>query len=262
MKSNKIKIINDPVHGIIRFKHEILYDLIDHPYIQRLRRIKQMGFSSLVYPGANHSRFEHVLGALFLMTKALDIIKDKGVQISEEEYVATCIAILCHDLGHGPFSHALEYQLLPMSHEDISLYLMKDLEREFGDPFGLAIDIFTSKYPRKFLCQLVSSQLDIDRLDYLTRDSFYSGVVEGKVGYDRLIMMMNVVDDRLVIEEKGISSIEKFLLSRHMMYTQVYLHKASLAAEQMLQLLIKRSIKLIVDKKNIVCSENFKRLRI
>ncbi len=249
---NKIKIFNDPIHGIIRFKHELLYDIIDHPIFQRLRRIKQMGLSSLVYPGANHTRFEHALGALHLMTRALDVLVDKGVKISEEEYLGCCIAILCHDLGHGPYSHALEYELLPISHEEITLIFMKELAGEFGSPVEVAITIFTNKHNRKFLNQLVSSQLDMDRLDYLTRDSFFSGVVEGKVGYDRIIMMLNVVNDELVVEEKGISSVEKFLLSRKMMYSQVYLHRASLSAELMMKMFMKRWVKLIHEHKEKV----------
>lgn len=253
---NKIKIFNDPIHGIIRFDHEILYDIIDHPIFQRLRRIKQMGLSSLVYPGANHTRFEHALGALHLMTRALKMLREKKVEISEEEYLACCIAILCHDLGHGPFSHALEYEIIPDSHESVSLILLKELAKEFGAAIELAIRIFTNDYHKKFLCQLVSSQLDIDRLDYLSRDSFFSGVVEGKVGYDRLIMMLNVDNGDLVIEEKGIASVEKFLLSRHMMYSQVYLHKTALAAEQMLKLFMRRCVKCFEEEININWNQN------
>ncbi len=253
---NKIKIFNDPIHGIIRFDHEVLYDIIDHPIFQRLRRIKQMGLSSLVYPGANHTRFEHALGALHLMTRALKTLREKKVEITNEEYLASCVAILCHDIGHGPFSHALEYEILPISHEKVSLILMKSLEKEFGEPITQAIEIFTNTYSKRFLCQLVSSQLDIDRLDYLTRDSFFSGVVEGKVGYDRLIMMLNVDKGELVIEEKGIASVERFLLSRHMMYSQVYLHKTAVAAEQMLKMFLRRCVKCYKDGINIIWNEN------
>lgn len=253
---NKFKIINDPVHGMIRFRFELLYDIIDHEYFQRLRRIKQMGFSNLVYPGANHTRFEHAIGATYLMTKALDILKAKGVEITEKEYLASCIAILCHDIGHGPFSHALEYDLLPVSHEELSILLLQQLETEFGSPIDLALEIFQNTYEKKFLCQLVSSQLDVDRLDYLTRDSFYTGVIEGRVGYDRILMMLDVKDYFLVVEEKGMSSIQKFLLSRHMMYSQVYMHKTALSAEQMLKMFIKRAKKCLAQGIKVELGDN------
>lgn len=240
MLRNKRKIFNDPVYGLISFKFEILYDLINHAIFQRLRRISQMGLASLVYPGAIHTRFHHALGALHLMTRALDTLKNKGIEISEEESEAVCIAILLHDIGHGPFSHTLEHQILPYHHERISLAIMRMLNDEFDGKLNLAISIFTNKYKKSFLHELVSSQLDMDRLDYLNRDSFYSGVAEGVIGYDRIIQMLNVIDDKLVVEEKGIYSIEKFLMARRIMYWQVYLHKTALCAEQMLGAFIHR----------------------
>jgi HD superfamily phosphohydrolase len=235
----KKKIINDPVYGFISFPYEILYDIIDHPYFQRLRRISQMGLSHYVYPGAIHTRFHHAMGALHLMTRAIYTLKDKGIEISDEEAQAACIAILMHDIGHGPFSHALEGLILPYDHESISLAYMELFNREMDGNLDLAISIFKNNYHKKFLNQLISGQLDVDRLDYLNRDSFFTGVAEGVIGYDRIIKMLNVVDDQLVVEEKGIYSIEKFLMSRRLMYLQVYLHKTSLVAEQMLILFIK-----------------------
>ncbi len=231
---NKRKLINDPIYGFIKFPYDIIYDIIEHPYIQRLRRISQMGLSHLVYPGAVHSRFHHTLGALHLMTEAIDILRDKGIAITEEEAIATCISILLHDIGHGPFSHALEYELINISHEFISVQFMKELEKEYGKPVRLAIEIFENRYSKLFLHQLVSSQLDMDRLDYLSRDSFFTGVVEGKIGYKRIIKMLHVKDNELVVEEKGVHSIEKFLMARRIMYWQVYLHKTSVSAESML----------------------------
>ncbi len=230
----KKKIFNDPLYGLIGFDHEIIYKLIDHPYFQRLRRIKQMGLSDYIYPGAVHTRFQHSLGALYLMKKSIESLKWKGVKISDEEYKAVSIAILLHDIGHGPFSHALEGIFISIGHEEITLKIMEKLNVEFGGELGLAIDIFRDKYPRKFFKQLISGQLDVDRLDYLTRDSFYTGVAEGVIGYDRIIAMLNVVDDKLVVEEKAIYSIEKFLVARKIMYWQVYLHKTSLSAENMI----------------------------
>ena len=253
---NKIKIINDPIHGILRFEQEIVYDIIDHPYFQRLRRIKQMGLSNMVYPGANHTRFEHAIGAAHLMQKALKLLQHKGVEISEDEFTASIIAILCHDLGHGPFSHALEYTIVPVSHETLTLKLMEEFANEYGEILHLAIQIFKGSYEKKFLCELVGSQLDVDRLDYLTRDSFFSGVIEGRVGFERLIMMMNVVDNKLVIEEKGIPSVEKFLISRHLMYSQVYHHKTALALEQMLKMLVQECISVINKGEFLDCSPN------
>ncbi len=230
----KKKIFNDPLYGLIGFDHEIIYKLIDHPYFQRLRRIKQMGLSDFIYPGAVHTRFQHSLGALYLMKKSIESLKWKGVYISDAEYKAVSIAILLHDIGHGPFSHALEGIFISIGHEEITLKIMEKLNVEFGGELSLAIDIFTDRYPRKFFRQLISGQLDVDRLDYLTRDSFYTGVAEGVIGYDRIIAMLNIVDDRLVVEEKAIYSIEKFLVARKIMYWQVYLHKTSLSAENMI----------------------------
>ncbi len=232
---NKRKIINDPIYGLISFPFDHLYDLIDHPYFQRLRRIGQMGLSSYVYPGANHSRFSHALGALHLMNSAITSLRSKDIEISEEEHLAVCQAILLHDIGHGPFSHGLESLLFPLHHEKISLDLMQKLNTEFEGKLELAIKIFLGMYDRPFFHQLVSSQLDMDRMDYLTRDSYYTGVAEGVIGYKRLISMMNIVDNQLVIEEKAVFSIEKFLVARHFMYWQVYLHKTSISSETMLR---------------------------
>lgn len=237
---NKKKIFNDPVYGFVTFPHEILYDLIDHPYFQRLRRISQQGMSHLVYPGARHTRFHHALGALHLTCKAIEQLRSKGVDITDEEYEATCIAILLHDVGHGPYSHALEHTILPWAHERMSLAIMCQLNAEMNGRLDMAIAVFEGKYTKPFLHQLVSGQLDMDRLDYLTRDSFFTGVAEGKVSYDRIINMLNVRNDQLVVEEKGLFSVEKFLITRRFMYWQVYLHKTGLAAEQMLISFMKR----------------------
>ena len=230
----KKKIFNDPVYGIIGFPYEILYDIIDHPYFQRLRRISQMGLSHYIYPGALHTRFHHALGALHLMTRALSTLKDKGIEITEEESKGACIAILLHDIGHGPYSHALEGELVPFHHEDLSLAFMEYFNELYEGELDIAIKIFKNQYPKSFLYQLVSGQLDMDRMDYLNRDSFFTGVAEGVIGYDRIIKMLYVMDNQIVIEEKGIYSIEKFLMARRLMYWQVYLHKTSIATEQML----------------------------
>jgi HD superfamily phosphohydrolase len=239
---NKLKILNDPVYGFITLRFEILCDLIDHPWFQRLRRISQLGLSHLVYPGAIHNRFHHALGALYLMQHAIDEIRQKGQEITPEEAEAVCIAILLHDIGHGPFSHALEHSIVSdVHHEDISVFIMNRLNEEFDGRLDMAIEIFNDHYPKRFLHQLVSSQLDMDRLDYLRRDSFYSGVAEGHVGSERIIKMLNVADDQLVIEQKGIYSIEKFLVARRLMYWQVYLHKTVLSAEFMLVNILKRA---------------------
>lgn len=238
---NKKKIFNDPIYGLIRFPHKVLYDIIDHPYFQRLRRISQQALSHYVYPGAMHTRFQHALGATHLMCRALDILQSKGVIISKEEHEAVCVAILLHDIGHGPFSHALEHVLAEVHHEDISLQIIMKMGEELGKDFTRVLDIFTGQYPKNFLHQLVSGQIDVDRMDYLTRDSFFSGVAEGIIGYDRIIMMMDVKDNQLVIEEKGIYSIEKFLMARRLMYWQVYLHKTVIAAEIMLISILKRA---------------------
>ncbi|MBK9254960.1 MAG: HD domain-containing protein [Saprospiraceae bacterium] len=238
---NKKKIFNDPVYGLVSFEHEIIYKIIDHPYFQRLRRISQQALSHYVYPGALHTRFQHALGALHLMTKALDTLRSKGTDISDAEYEASCIAILLHDVGHGPFSHALEHTLIDIHHEEISVLLMTKIGVELNYDFTTALEIFKGKYHRNFLHQLVSGHIDVDRIDYLTRDSFFSGVAEGIIGYDRIIKMMDVVNDELVIEEKGIYSVEKFLMARRLMYWQVYLHKTVIAAEVMLISILNRA---------------------
>ena len=240
--SNKRKIINDPVHGFITIPHELIYDLIQHPYVQRLRRIKQLGMSHLVYPGANHTRFHHALGAMHLMTQAIMVLKKKGVEITDEEKLAVRIAILLHDIGHGPFSHTLEHSLLKeVKHEEMSLIFMRELNEQFDGQLELAIKIFTDQYHKRFLHELVSSQLDMDRLDYLQRDSFFTGVSEGVIGSERIITMLNVVDDRLVVEEKGIYSIENFISARRIMYWQVYMHKTVVSSEYMLIKILSRA---------------------
>lgn len=239
---SKLKILNDPIYGFIQIPNSLIFDIIEEPYFQRLRRIAQMGLSSLVYPGAIHTRFHHALGCIYLMQKAVRVLRFKQVEISEEEENALYIAILLHDIGHGPFSHALEHSIVNgISHEEISLKFMRKLNEKFEGKLSLAIQIFEGKYPRKFLCQLISSQLDIDRLDYLRRDSFYTGVTEGNISSDRLIVMMDVANDELVIEQKGIYSVEKFLIARRLMYWQVYLHKTGLVAENMLVNVLKRA---------------------
>ncbi|MEL6195146.1 MAG: HD domain-containing protein [Bacteroidota bacterium] len=235
------KIINDPVHGFIELPRGILLKLIDTPAFQRLRHIKQIGLSSLVYPGAMHSRFNHALGAMHLMRQALDVLRRKSVDISDEEYEAALIAILLHDIGHGPFSHALEFVIIPdLHHEDMSLALMHYLNKKFDGKLDMAIDIFTGNYKKPFLHQLVSSQLDMDRMDYLIRDSFFTGVAEGVVGIDRIIKTLNVHNNQLVCESKAIYSVEKFIIARRLMYWQVYLHKAAVAAEYMVVNILKR----------------------
>ncbi len=239
---NKKKIFNDPVYGFITVPSELLFDIIEHPYFQRLRRIKQLGLTDFVYPGALHTRFHHAIGAMHLMNNALQTLSSKNNEISEKECEASLIAILLHDVGHGPFSHALETSIFKnVSHEQLSVHIMHQLNELFHGRLSLAIKIFTNSYPRRFFHQLVSSQLDVDRLDYLNRDSFYTGVLEGKIGADRIIKMLNVADDRLVVEEKAIYSIENFLVSRRLMYWQVYLHKTVLSAEHMLIKLVQRA---------------------
>lgn len=253
---NKLKIFNDPIYGFISIPNELIYDLIQHPYFQRLRRISQMGLSYLVYPGANHTRFHHALGCMHLMQKAVETLRFKGVAISGDEECALLIAILLHDIGHGPFSHAMEKSIVEdVNHEAISLLFMNQLNEEFDGRLRLAIQVFKGDYHRKFMLQLISSQLDMDRMDYLKRDSFYTGVAEGNVNSERLIQMMNVVDDVLVIEEKGIYSVEKFLLSRRLMYWQAYLHKTSLVAELILMNVLKRAKELTLKGINLPCSE-------
>ncbi|MBE7652776.1 HD domain-containing protein [Tenacibaculum finnmarkense genomovar finnmarkense] len=241
-KPNKLKIINDPIYGFITIPNTLIFDIIEHPYFQRLRRVSQMGLSNMVYPGANHTRFHHAIGCMHLMQKAVHVLRNKEIAISDDEANALYVAILLHDIGHGAFSHALEHSIVSgVSHEEISLKFMKALNDEFGGKLSLAIQIFEGKYPRKFLYQLISSQLDIDRLDYLKRDSFYTGVTEGNISSDRLIAMMNVVKDQLVIEEKGIYSVEQFIIARRLMYWQVYLHKTCLVAENTLVNVLKRA---------------------
>ena len=253
---NKLKIFNDPIYGFITIPNALIYDLIQHSYFQRLRRISQMGLSYLVYPGANHTRFHHALGCMHLMQKAVDVLRFKGVAISEAEENALYIAILLHDIGHGPFSHAMEKSIVEdVHHEAISLVFMNQLNEEFNGQLSLAIQVFKGEYHRKFMLQLISSQLDMDRMDYLKRDSFYSGVAEGNVNSERLIQMMNVVDDVLVIEEKGIYSVEKFLMSRRLMYWQAYLHKTSLVAELILTKVLKRAKELTLKGVQLPCSE-------
>ena len=254
MKSQKI--LNDPVYGFITIPSELIFAIIDHPYFQRLRRIRQLGLTDFVYPGALHTRFHHALGAMHLMSITLDNLRIKGTDISEDEYEAALIAILLHDIGHGPFSHALEYSLLRgIPHEELSLLTIELLNEEFGGQLTLALRIFKNQYPKKFLHQLVSSQLDIDRLDYLQRDCFFTGVSEGTIGADRIIKMMAVKDDQLVIEEKGIYSIENFLSARRLMYWQVYLHKTTVSAEKMLINLIQRAKKLAQDGRTFFVTE-------
>ncbi len=236
------KIINDPVYGFITIDDELIYQVISHPYYQRLRRINQMAMAYLVYPGAVHTRLHHSLGAYHLMCNAIAELKSKGTEITAAEEQAAKIAILLHDVGHGPFSHALEHTLIEgMHHEKISLLIMEDLDKQFGGKLQLALDIFTGTHPKKFLHQLISGQLDVDRMDYLTRDSFFTGVSEGVIGYDRILKMLVVHNGELMVEEKAIYSIEKFLVSRRLMYWQVYLHKTVLCAEQMLKRIIKRA---------------------
>lgn len=236
------KIINDPVYGFITIDDEFIYHIISHPYYQRLRRIHQMAFAEMVYPGAVHSRLHHSLGAYHLMCNALHELKSKGISVSAEEEQASRIAVLLHDIGHGPYSHALENILIKnVSHEQLSLLIMEKMNKEFEGHMQMAIDIFTNKYSKKFLHQLVSGQLDVDRMDYLIRDSFFTGVTEGIIGYDRIIKMLTVHDGELMIEEKGVYSIEKFLVSRRFMYWQVYLHKTVLCAEKMLGKIIERA---------------------
>ena len=253
---NKLKIFNDPIYGFITIPNALIFDLIEHKYFQRLRRITQMGLSYLVYPGAHHTRFHHALGCMFLMQKAVGILRFKGVAISEEEENALLIAILLHDIGHGPFSHAMEHSIVNgITHEELSLFFMEKLNIEFNGSLTLAITIFKGEYHRKFMLQLISSQIDMDRADYLKRDSFYTGVAEGNINSERLITMLNVVDNELVIEEKGIYSVEKFLTARRLMYWQVYLHKTSLVAEQLLTRLLQRAKELTLRGEKLEASK-------
>ena len=238
---NKLKIVNDPVYGFINIPNAFILDLIEHPYFQRLCRISQMGLSYLVYPGARHTRFHHALGCMFLMQQAIQTLRYKQIEITPEEEEALYIAILLHDIGHGPFSHAMEHSIVEgISHEEISLAFMQALNEQFEGRLSLAIEIFQKKYKKQFMNQLISSQLDMDRLDYLKRDSFYSGVSEGNINSQRIIAMLTVKDDTLIVEEKGIYSIEEFLVARRLMYWQVYLHKTSIGAEFVLVKLLAR----------------------
>jgi uncharacterized protein len=250
------KIFNDPVYGFVTVPYGIIFNLIEHPYFQRLRRIKQVSLTHYVYPGALHTRFHHALGAFHLMTQAIDVLRAKGADISDEESLAVQIAILLHDIGHGPFSHTLETTLINVHHERLSELFMQKLNEEFDGALSLAIQIFEDTYPKKFLHQLVSSQLDMDRMDYLTRDSFFTGVYEGVIGYDRIIKMLAVHEGELVVEEKGIYSIEKFLIARRLMYWQVYLHKTVLAAEQMLIQILRRAKQIVKEGGALYCPPN------
>jgi HD superfamily phosphohydrolase len=256
---SKRKIINDPLYGFITLNPGLLSDLIEHPYFQRLRYIKQLGLTDLVYPGALHTRFQHALGAMHLMGRVLEDLRTKAVEISPEEGVAAQVAVLLHDVGHGPFSHALEQTLLPgMKHESLSYLFMKQLNHEYNGALDLALRIFQNTYPRKFFHQLINSQLDIDRLDYLKRDSFFTGVTEGSIGADRIITLLRVVDDQLVVDEKGIYSIESFLHARRLMYWQVYLHKTSVSAERLIVNIIKRAQYLFLSGESLSGSEPLK----
>ncbi|MEN8790460.1 MAG: HD domain-containing protein [Flavobacteriaceae bacterium] len=247
-ETNKLKIFNDPIYGFIRIPNALIFDLIGHPYFQRLRRISQMGLSYLVYPGAHHTRFHHALGSMHLMGQAIQVLRLKKVPISDAESDALLLAILMHDIGHGPFSHAMEHSIVHgISHEEISLHFMNALNKEFNGQLDLAIDIFKGTHKKRFLNQLISSQLDMDRLDYLKRDSFYTGVAEGNINAERLISMLNVSGNSLVVEEKGIYSVEKFLMARRFMYWQVYLHKTGIVAEQLLIKILKRAKELHQD---------------
>jgi HD superfamily phosphohydrolase len=249
--TNKRKIFNDPVYGFLSVPSDLIYDLIEHPFFQRLRRIKQLGMAEYVYPGALHTRFHHALGAMHLMGQALQVLQAKGHEISDVEWEAAQIAILLHDIGHGPFSHVLEYTILnEVNHEHISALLMEKLNHELGGQLNLAIEMFNGTYHREFFHQLISSQLDMDRMDYLNRDCFFTGVAEGTIGVDRIIKMLNVVDNQLVVEEKGLLSVENFLNARRLMYWQVYLHKTSICTEAMLIQIIRRARELIKNREN------------
>lgn len=255
----KHKTINDPIYGFITIPNKFIFELMEHRYLQRLRRISQMGLSYIVYPGAHHTRFHHALGAMFLMQKAVQVLQTKGVEISNKEETALYAAILLHDIGHGPFSHAMEHSIVEnIGHEQLSLLFMENLNVEFNNQLALAIKIFKNEYPRKFLHQLVSGQLDMDRLDYLKRDSFYTGVPEGTVNAQRLIAMLNVRDNQLVVEEKGIYSVENFLVARRLMYWQVYLHKTGIVAEQLLVRVLKRAKQLTAQGMDLPASSALK----
>ncbi|MFA5618742.1 MAG: HD domain-containing protein [Weeksellaceae bacterium] len=259
MKVNKLKVFNDPVHGFISIPNELIFDIIQHPHFQRLRRICQTGLTEMVYPGARHSRFHHALGAMHLMQKVMDTLRKKGVEISDEEKNAAMCAILLHDVGHGPFSHALEKSIMEKwQHEEISLYLMEALNETFSGQLTLAIQIFKGEFERTFFKQLVSSQLDMDRLDYLKRDSFFTGVVEGNINPDRIISTLNVKDDQLVVDSKGIYSVEKYLTARMFMYWQVYNHKTSVTAEVLATQALKRAKELSRAGQNLFATDALK----
>lgn len=252
---NKRKIINDPLYGFISLPYDIIYDIIESPYFQRLRRIRQLGLTSMVYPGAYNTRFHHAIGAMHLAIEAAEVLKSKGVEITEDESEALAIAILLHDIGHGPFSHALEHSLVShINHEEISIMFMKKLNKEHNGKLSLAIKIFQNQYDKKFLHQLISSQLDVDRLDYLNRDSFYTGVQEGVIGVERIIKLLNVSEGQLVVDQKGVYSIEKFLVARRIMYWQVYLHKTVISAEFLLLNILKKAKELASHGEELFCS--------
>lgn len=255
MQPNKRKIFNDPIYGFVTIPYDIIYDIIEHPYFQRLRRIRQLGLTSMVYPGAYHTRFHHAIGAMHLAMEAMEVLKFKGHHISEDEQKAVAIAVLVHDIGHGPFSHALEHTMVDgISHEEISVLFMEKLNQVFNQKLSLAIKIFKNDYPKSFLHQLISSQLDVDRLDYLNRDSFYTGVSEGVIGVERIIKLLNVKNDQLVVDEKGVYSIEKFIVARRIMYWQVYLHKTVLAAEFLLIKILTRAKELAMQNVQLFCT--------
>ena len=257
--ANKLKIINDPVHGFIKIPYEIIFDIMEHRCFQRLRRISQTGLLSLIFPGATHTRFHHAIGAMHLMFNALEILKQKGVKISTEEEKGAMLAVLLHDVGHGPFSHALENILMDnWHHEKLSLLLMEQLNEEFSGELTIAIQMFQGKYHRKFFNQLISSQLDVDRLDYLKRDSFYTGVSEGNINTQRILSTLNVLDDELVLDEKGIYSIEHYLVARMFMYWQVYYHKVAVLAENLLIKIMNRAKTLVSQNVEVEASENLK----
>ncbi|MCG3164808.1 MAG: hypothetical protein POELPBGB_00567 [Bacteroidia bacterium] len=260
MKPNKRKIINDPVYGFVSIPYEIVFDLIEHPYFQRLRRIRQLGLTSLVYPGALHTRFHHAIGAMHLCTLAVEELRVKGFEITDDEAKGVTIAVLLHDIGHGPFSHALENSIVnEVSHEDISLLFMEKLNTEFNGQLTTTIEIFKDVYQKKFLHQLVSSQLDMDRLDYLKRDSFFSGVSEGVISSDRIIKMLTIINDELMVEEKGIYSVEKFIHARRLMYWQVYLHKTVLSAENLLIKILQRAKELALRNEQLFATPFFEK---
>jgi hypothetical protein len=256
---NKKKILNDPIYGFITIHHDIIFDCIQLPEFQRLRRIKQLGLTSLVYPGAQHTRFQHVIGAMHLMDMAVKSLRSKDIEISQEEEIGVLLAILLHDIGHGPFSHSLEHTILEgVNHEHISSVLMQRINEKMSGKLDLAIEIFENRYPRKFLHQLVSSQLDMDRLDYLRRDSFYTGVSEGTVGIERIIQMLNVKDNQLIVDQKGIYSVEKFLMARRFMYWQVYLHKTSIAADHLMLSILHKAKAILTEGNDLFASPYLK----